>query len=73
MNGTTYQSIVNLGTVATSWSITGSSDFNRDGKSDILWQNTSTGQRALWLMNGTSLQSTVSLGTVATSWHIRNF
>src|SRR5216117_2955576 len=28
------------------------SDFNGDGKSDILWQNTSTGQRLIWLMNG---------------------
>jgi FG-GAP-like repeat len=45
-------------------------DFNGDGKADILWQNSSTGQRVIWLMNGTALQSTVSLGTVATSWSI---
>ncbi len=70
MNGTTLQSAVSLGTVATSWSIAGSSDFNGDGKADILWQNSSTGQRGIWLMNGTTLQSTVSLETVATSWSI---
>jgi glucose/arabinose dehydrogenase len=70
MNGTALQSGVNLGTVATSWSIAGSSDFNGDGKSDILWQNISTGQRTIWLMNGTALQSGVNLGTVATSWSI---
>ena len=29
------------------------SDFNADGKSDILWQNTN-GQAAIWLMNGTN-------------------
>ena len=46
------------------------SDFNGDGKSDILWQNTSTGQRVIWLMNGTTHTSTVNLGTVATSWGI---
>ena len=44
-------------------------DFDGDGKSDILWQNTS-GARAVWLMNGTTLKQSVGLGTVATSWSI---
>ena len=70
MNGTTPTSAVNLGTVATSWSIVGSSDFNGDSKPDILWQNSSTGQRVIWLMNGTTPTSAVNLGTVATSWSI---
>ena len=30
-------------------------DFNGDGFSDILWQNTSTGQASIWEMNGNSL------------------
>jgi hypothetical protein len=46
------------------------SDFNGDGQADIVWQNSSTGERVIWLMNGTSHTSTVSLGTVATSWNI---
>jgi hypothetical protein len=54
MNNTTHTSTVNLGTVATAWSIAGSSDFNGDGKSDILWQNSSTGQRLIWIMNNTT-------------------
>jgi glucose/arabinose dehydrogenase len=70
MNGTTLTSAVNLGFVATSWSIAGSSDFNGDGKPDILWQNTSTGQRVIWLMNGTTHTSTINLGFLATSWSI---
>jgi hypothetical protein len=31
------------------------SDFNGDGKSDILWRNPSTGQVAIWEMDGTTL------------------
>jgi len=45
------------------------SDFNSDGKADILWQHTS-GARAIWLMNGTTFARSVSLGTVAISWDI---
>jgi glucose/arabinose dehydrogenase len=70
MNGTTHTSTVNLGFVATSWSIVGSGDFNGDSKSDILWQNNATGQRLIWIMNVTAHQSTVSLGTVPTAWSI---
>ncbi|MBF0537365.1 MAG: SBBP repeat-containing protein, partial [Nitrospirae bacterium] len=32
-------------------------DFNADGMSDILWQNTATGQLFIWLMNGTNIYS----------------
>jgi hypothetical protein len=32
------------------------SDFNGDGKADVLWQN-SSGARAIWLMNGTTYTS----------------
>ena len=37
-----------------SWKAIGTGDFNGDGISDILWQNTSTGQAAIWEMNGTT-------------------
>jgi len=44
------------------------SDFNGDGKSDILWQNTN-GQAAVWELDGTSI---IGAGTVGpnpgTSW-----
>ena len=70
MNGTSYSSYVDLGTVPTSWKIVGSSDFNADGSPDILWENTATGQHVIWIMNGTSYNGFADLGTVPTSWHV---
>ncbi|HQF39822.1 MAG TPA: endo-1,4-beta-xylanase, partial [Opitutaceae bacterium] len=46
------------------------SDFNYDGSADLVWQNTSTGERKIWLMNGTSKGSEVSLGNVPVEWQI---
>ena len=40
MNGTTLQYAVSLPTEPIDWSIAGTGDFNGDGKSDIVWQNT---------------------------------
>ena len=37
-----------------SWKEIGTGDFNDDGHSDILWQNTN-GQAAIWEMNGTNI------------------
>jgi hypothetical protein len=34
------------------WQIQGVSDFNRDGRSDILWRRTSDGLGSIWLMDG---------------------
>jgi hypothetical protein len=38
-------------------------DFNGDGKDDLLWQNSQTGQLAVWDMNGMGISST-SVGNV---------
>ena len=52
------------------WSIVGATDFNRDGSPDLIWQNTSTGQRAIWQMNGTTYVNSVDLGFVSTDWDL---
>jgi hypothetical protein len=31
------------------------SDFNEDGMSDVLWQNTTSGQGSVWEMNANAL------------------
>jgi hypothetical protein len=46
------------------------SDFNGDGKPDIIWQNTITGQRLIWIMNGTTIAYAVNLPPEPTSWSI---
>jgi hypothetical protein len=45
-------------------------DFNGDGKSDILWRQSSTGAVAVWLMNGAAVVQTGGLGVVANTWSI---
>ena len=37
------------------WKAIGTADFFGGGSTDILWQNTSTGQASIWEMNGTTL------------------
>jgi len=32
-------------------------DFNGDGKSDILWRNSTTGENAVYFMNGAAISS----------------
>jgi hypothetical protein len=75
MNGSTILSQASPETVAPSsgWVIEGVGDFNDDGRSDILWQNSTSGQVYIWLMNGTSIQSQGSVETVApsTGWSIQ--
>jgi hypothetical protein len=39
--------------------------FNKDGKVDILWRNTSTGEVTAWLMNGVTLTGGAVIGIVA--------
>jgi hypothetical protein len=53
LNGTTLIVAASLGNPGPSWHIISVGDFNHDGRSDILWQN-SSGEAAIWEMNGTT-------------------
>jgi ELWxxDGT repeat protein len=43
------------------------SDFNADGKSDVLWQNDS-GEAAIWEMNGTNVVAAATIGNPGPDW-----
>jgi hypothetical protein len=45
-------------------------DFNGDGKTDLVWSNTTTGDRYVWLMNGTTFASSTYIGKVDPIWRI---
>jgi kumamolisin len=47
-----------------------SGDFNGDGKQDILWRDTQTGDVDVWFMNGTTVVSQAHIGTAGLDWKI---
>jgi RHS repeat-associated protein len=56
MNGATIATNSYQGNLAVTSGSACAGDFNTDGKADIVWTNTSTGDRTVWFMSGTSVQ-----------------
>jgi hypothetical protein len=52
------------------WHIVGVGDFLGNGQSDLVWENASTGQHAIWLLDNGVLSSTINLPAVPIQWHI---
>src|SRR5206468_2742131 len=53
------------------WQVAGVGDFDGDGKTDVLWRNSSTGENYIYLMNGTSIAGEGYLRTVADqNWQV---
>jgi hypothetical protein len=53
------------------WSIAGVGDFNADSKPDLIWENTTTGDRSIWFMDGSTWNgSYAALPQVPAVWRI---
>lgn len=62
-----------LPSLAPSWQLAASADFNNDGVFDLVWRNYTTGDNTIWFMGGAnnaSLLSSATLISIPTSWHI---
>jgi hypothetical protein len=76
MNGTALASgtFLTPATLAdTLWKMAGTGDFNRDGKPDILWHHSFSGQAVIWYMNGSVMASgtfTDPPGLADVNWRI---
>jgi len=47
-----------------------SGDFNGDGRQDILWRDTQTGEVRIWYMNGVTIASNDHVANVSLNWKI---
>jgi FG-GAP-like repeat len=57
--------------VPSAWQIAGVRDVDGDGRADIVWRHTQTGDVAVWLMNGaTVVRSAVVASSVPLAWRI---
>jgi hypothetical protein len=66
MNGGAIASAVAVNAMTDlTWTLAGTDDFDGDGKADILWRNTTSGQNTVWLMNGAAVRSSSSIWAVA--------
>ena len=70
MNGTTPTAETLVQNLDPSWHVLGTGDYNGDGKSDIIFQNTN-GSVAIWEMNGTTPTAETLVQTLDPSWHIQ--
>jgi hypothetical protein len=61
-----------LGLIAPAWRIAAAADFNGDGFADVVWENTTTGERAIWFLTaaGAWQGAFAMLPVVAPAWRI---
>jgi N-acetylneuraminic acid mutarotase len=71
MNGNAYEGqYAWLEDAPREWSITAVGDLNADGKPDLVWVNTQTGDRSVWYMDGTRIDHYGYLPNVSVAWRI---
>ncbi|MEO8483553.1 MAG: Ig-like domain-containing protein [Acidobacteriota bacterium] len=58
------------GAVDPVWQIVGLDDFNGDGRTDLLWQHSVTGQLYIWLMDRLTLIGVLAPQSAAPDWRV---
>src|SRR5262249_19723154 len=71
VNGSSMLTQATLSNSGNQWHAIGTGDFNGDGKSDILYQN-SNGTPLVWDMNGTSVVSTATYPNPGSAWILKD-
>jgi VCBS repeat-containing protein len=70
MNGANVTGLTNVGHMGPEWHVAGTGDFNRDGKADIVWVDTSNNV-VIWTMNGGQIsQFFAPTGHMGTEWKL---
>ena len=64
------QFAISLPTIPIQWHIAAAADFLGTGQADLVWENTVTGQRSIWVMQNGVPQFVISLPTISTQWRI---
>ena len=70
MNGLTIASEGYTRNVPLAWTVAAVADFNGDGKADILWRNTATGDNYIYFMNGLTIASEGYTRNVPLAWTV---
>jgi hypothetical protein len=61
--------IIGHGPAGSGWAlVNGHDDYNGDGNSDLLWQNSASGDVAVWTLNGTTLTGAAIIGNAPGDW-----
>ncbi|MCL4504354.1 MAG: PKD domain-containing protein [Deltaproteobacteria bacterium] len=75
MNGVTLTGTAFLPSLPpnSGWQIVGVADFNGDGKPDLLWRNSLSGQNGFWYMDGVTLSGSAFITSLdaASGWVIQ--
>jgi hypothetical protein len=58
-------------TISQSWRLAGTGDFNGDSRPDMIWQNDTTSQFAVWYMWDDKRLDTYAFPDVPTGWSVR--
>ena len=54
----------------TNWQIRAVADFDGDGRSDLVWRNSVTGDVYFWPMDGSTRLDEIYVGTASTAYDI---